>query len=98
MESPSIRWLLLETPRPEEDIIAALRLIILRKEGVQVAKVDLFGSLEPPQQRSVRNMMLNRAETVSRSLGCQKVVFEIPNWSEERQIWLAGCGYSDLGA
>lgn len=66
-------------------------------QGGQHSVVDLFGSLEPPQQCSVMNMLLNRAETVCRSLGHQKLVFEIPNWSEERQRWLDGCGYSDLG-
>ena len=107
LESPSIRWLLLETPRPEEAVIAALRLHLLRGGGrgegingggrVPHARVDLFGSLEPPEQRAVRNMLLNRAETVCLSQGCQKIVFDIPNWSEDRQNWLSGCGYSDLG-
>ena len=96
-ESASIRWILLETPRPEEAVIAALRLHILRVEGVQRAGVSLFGSLEPVGQRSVLNMLLNRAETVCRSLGCQKLVFDIPHWSERRQSWLQECGYQDLG-
>mmetsp|Transcript_11744 Transcript_11744/g.21808 ORF Transcript_11744/g.21808 Transcript_11744/m.21808 type:complete len:387 (-) Transcript_11744:70-1230(-) len=100
-ESPAVRWLLLETPRPEEAIIAALRMNVRHKEGlsrgVQYSVVDLFGSQEPPQQCSIINMLLNRAETVCRSLGHQKIVFEIPNWSEDRQRWLDGCGYSDLG-
>jgi hypothetical protein len=98
MESSSVRWLLLETPRPEEAVIAALRMHVKRVEGgAQHSVVDLFGSLEPPEQCSVRNMLLNRAETVCRSLGCRKIVFEIPNWSEDRQRWIGSCGYSDLG-
>lgn len=91
--TPSTRWILLETPRPEELVIAALRIRIIRESTVH-ALVDILGSA---RSTAIRNIILIRAEAICRSLGCFKITIEVPSWSEDIQEWLSTCGYEDLG-
>lgn len=99
MDSPSTRWIVLETPRPEEIIVAALRISVERRseDESSLAIIDLFSCQEPSGQFIVRNMILKRAEAVCSSLCCEKIVFKIPHWSEERQNWIESRGYVDCG-
>lgn len=91
--TPSKRWILLESPRPEELVMAAMRIIISR-DTVSKAVVDIIACVD---SIPIRNLLLNRAEAVCQSLGCEKLIIEVPSWSEPVQDWLACCGYADLG-
>jgi hypothetical protein len=73
--------------------MAAMRITIFR-DPVSKALVDIVGCVE---SKAIRNMLLNRAETVCKSLGCEKLGIEVPSWSEPFQEWLTSCGYEDLG-
>jgi hypothetical protein len=84
----------LETPRPEELVIAAARLVITRKDHQIGVVVDIFGTVESD---AIRKILLLRLESVCRSQGWNHITVEIPSWSESIQNWFTSQGYEDLG-
>jgi hypothetical protein len=84
----------LETPRPEELLVAAARLIIIRTDHQTRVVVDIFGTVESD---AIRKILLLRLESVCRSQGWNHVTIEIPSWSESIQNWFSSQGYEDLG-
>jgi hypothetical protein len=92
--SPSTRWIVLETPRPEELLVAAARLRISPNAERYCVTVDIFGTADSD---AIRNILLLRLEAICRSQGWNHVTFEIPSWSESIQNWLATHGYEDRG-
>jgi hypothetical protein len=95
METPSLQWLVLETPRPEEIIVAAVR--IKFETGLHTSRkatIDIFGSAN---NLDIKNSMLARIERICKSQGCSKIVFEVPHWTLDTQDWLSTNGYCDLG-
>lgn len=92
--SPSTRWIVLETPRPEELVVAAARLIISRRENYPCVIVDIFGTADSD---AIRNILILRLEAICRSQGWNHITFEVPSWSVTFQNWLSSRGYQDLG-
>lgn len=92
--SYSTRWILLETPRPEELVVAAARIQIVQDVKTKFAVIDIFGAVD---STPIKRILLSRLEMICASQGCIKVVWDIPSWSEDTFGWLSQCGYVDLG-
>jgi hypothetical protein len=92
------RWIVLETPAPEEAIVAAVRLRLSEEDGQRRGVVDVLcavGGGEQEQQGTVYNQMLARVENISRGLGISTLVIELAQWKEAAYEWLSSCGYVD---
>jgi len=85
------RWILLETPVPEEQVVAAVRLSL--HEGERKGLVDVICALG--DNRAVYNQLLARVENIARGLGITKLVIEVVQWNEGLFDWLCSCGYVD---
>ena len=85
---------MLESPRPEEVVVAALRLRLQTTNDIKSASIDLFGAAE---HESLKCYFLAKVENIMRSLGCDRSVYLIPQWHEDVQEWLCNCGYEDVG-
>ena len=92
------RWIVLETPVPEETVVAAVRLRLSEDGGQRKGVVDVLcavGGGEQEQQGTVYNQMLARVENIARGLGISTLVIELAQWKEAAYEWLSSCGYVD---
>lgn len=94
LSSSNVRWIVLESPYPEEVVMAALRLRMIDNDGVRESIIDIFASVD---HMDVRNCLLAKCERICESQGSSKLVIYIPQWSYDLQDWLSGSGYFDLG-
>jgi hypothetical protein len=85
------RWVVLETPAPEEATVAAARVWISPQENK--ATIDIFAVASNDD----RVQFLVRIESLVRSLGIGRLVFRCPHWRGDVQEWLEASGYSDRG-
>lgn len=85
------RWVVLETPAPEETTAAAARIRISPQENK--ATIDIFAVSSDED----RVQFLVRIESLVRSLGISRLVFQCPHWRADVQEWLEASGYSDRG-
>jgi len=94
MDHMSVRWLVLETPVPEEQLVAALRL----RQGPD--KTGCIDALCAAGDVTVRQHVLRRllliAETVSFNLGLRKTIVQVPEWREDLEQLLKLLGYHQL--
>ncbi|CAM9204268.1 unnamed protein product [Hapterophycus canaliculatus] len=90
------RWLVLETPRPEERVVAACLICtvtaISGTGGVEVLAVD------PRRQgEGLGSQMLRRAEGILLNFRCRFVRMRVPQWREDVLGWAAKQGYKETG-
>jgi hypothetical protein len=96
--SANLRWIVMETPLPEEIVVATARLSMAAvMAGESKIIVDLIAFAEDTESTSVRDQMLVQVERVGRSQGIKTLVIEISQHREDLQTWLESCGYEELG-
>jgi len=88
------RWIVLETPVPEEIVVAAARLHLSMLEGRR-GVVDLICACGGPNQTDLCNQLLARVEGIARGQGIEVLVVETTQWRDDMQTWLESCGYVD---
>lgn len=89
--SSKSRWIVLETPAPEETMVAAVRLSLVESERRCV--IDVICALG--EHFAVYNQLLARVENVARGVGIVNMVIEVVQWNEPMFEWLSSCGYQD---
>ncbi|CAM9493820.1 unnamed protein product [Scytosiphon promiscuus] len=90
------RWLVLETPRPEECMVAAC-LICTVTDTPGTGYVEML-SVDPARQgEGLGSQMLRRAEGILLNFRCRFVRMRIPQWREDVLGWAAKRGYKETG-
>jgi len=94
MDCLSVKWLVLETPVPEEQLVAALR---LRRGLDQAGYIDILCAAGDVavQEQMLRRLLLI-AETVSFNLGLKKIIVQVPEWREDLEQLLKSLSYRQL--
>lgn len=94
MDCMSVKWLLLETPVPEEQLVAALR---LRRGPDQAGCIDILCAAgDAAVQECMLRRLLLIAETVSFNLGLKKTIVQVPEWREDLELLLKSLSYRQL--
>lgn len=108
----SCRWIVLETPRPEELVVAAVRLLMIPKENKAI--IDLICSIPLPNNisevtksdssepfsglcRSISSQLLAKTENIARGHGMDWLIIEVSQYREDIMDWVSECGYEDKG-
>uniref|UniRef100_A0A7S2WC10 N-acetyltransferase domain-containing protein n=1 Tax=Rhizochromulina marina TaxID=1034831 RepID=A0A7S2WC10_9STRA len=94
------RWLLLETPAPEENVVASVRLQLDDDAGLGRGKMAILTALAVhPDWRGkgVGSLLLRKCEASSRGLGCRSISIDLPMSAESVQSWLSRRGWKQLG-
>ena len=86
-----MRWIVLESPPPIENIVAATRLKLPRDQSSAV--VDIFTAEIP----SDMDAFFTRILAIVRSFGFTSLVIQIPQWRDDLQDWAASNGFEDCG-
>jgi hypothetical protein len=91
------RWIVLENPSPDEDIVAAARFLLDTEK--KSAVVDLICSIgDDIDTRNWRYCaLLKKLESIVRSHSCLSVLIEITNWRTDSQDLVTSVGYVDSG-
>lgn len=96
--SPNKRWIVLETPVPEELVVACARLDMGKVMiGDSKAIVDLMAFVEDTQSTSTKDQMLVQLERIAKSQNIKVLVIEVSQHRLDIQEWLEMCGYEELG-
>ena len=88
--SEAVRWIVLETPCPEEKVVAAVAVSIIEDAGLRRGKMGrlLCLSVDPASQGGgVGTQLLLRSEAFCRSQGCRSVGIDMAMKREELQPW-----------
>jgi hypothetical protein len=97
--TPSTRWLVLETPRPEEKVVASARVRMASdaETDQRTCLADVLCSIgdTPDEQRSRYNQLRLSLEKMAYSQGVSRLSVEIPQWREAEQLWLEASGFQD---
>lgn len=87
-----IKWLVLETPAPEELIVGAAR---LRYDAARNGSVDIFcatGNSED-MKVSVMKRLLSVVESVAYNIGLRCLMLEAAQWRTDLDSLFTSCGY-----
>lgn len=90
LENMKVKWIVLETPVPEEKIVAAGRFTFLSDKTSYVDIICADESIE----KSLRYLLL-KIEHISFSHGQDKVVVGIPQWRSDLETVLLASEYSE---
>ena len=94
MDRMNVRWLVLETPVPEEEIVAAMR---LRSGSDRIGYIDvLCAAGDVVVREHILRRLLLIAETVSFNLGLKKTIVQVPEWRVDLDGLLRSLGYHQL--
>eukprot|EP00752_Nemacystus_decipiens_P012162 g10781.t1 len=89
------RWLVLETPHPEEKMAAACLICTGSTPGT--GSVEVL-AVEPSRQREgLGSHMLRRAEGILLNFRCRFVKMRVPQWREDVLGWATRQGYRETG-
>ncbi|CAM9421976.1 unnamed protein product [Ectocarpus fasciculatus] len=89
------RWLVLETPHPEEAMVAACLICTGNTPGK--GSVELL-AVEPARQgRGLGSHLLRRAEGILLNFRCRFVRMRVPQWREDVLEWAGKRGYKETG-
>lgn len=89
------RWLVLETPHPEERMVAAALISTGNVPGtgsVEVLAVERSG-----QRKGIGSQMLRRAEGILLNFRCRSVRMKVPQWRADVLEWADKRGYKETG-
>jgi len=90
-----IKWLVLETPMPEELIVGAAR---LRYDAALNGRVDVFcvaSSSSAEARDSTAKQLLSKVETVCYSIGLRSCILEAAQWRCDLETLFTACGYEE---
>lgn len=90
--SMPIKWLVLETPHPEELVVAAAR---LKYDKSCSGRVDIFCATGSTGEIrvSVMKRLLSVVESVSYNIGLRCLVLEAAQWRTDLDTLFTSCGY-----
>lgn len=102
LSTSNVRWLLIETPRPEETVVSVARITMdLKAKSFQVSFLCAVGPTGGDNTVNVRRdryfYLLTKLENVARSQGVRSVTVDVPMWRDEEHTWLSSKGYADNG-
>ena len=91
------KWLVLETPSPEEDIVAAGRLILDFARKISI--VDILCSVgDDDVVRAFRfSTLLRKLENIVLGHNFNTIILEVSSWRTDLQEQLTSLGYKDCG-
>jgi N-acetylglutamate synthase-like GNAT family acetyltransferase len=90
-----VKWLVLETPVPEEAIVGAAR---LKHDSSRNGHVDCFCVSSPCSEETkiaVMKRLLSKVETVCYNLGLRSCILEAPQWRTDLEALFSQCGYEE---
>jgi hypothetical protein len=90
-----VKWLVLETPVPEEAIVGAAR---LKHDSSRNGHVDCFCVSSPCSEEAriaVMKRLLSKVETVCYNLGLRSCILEAPQWRTDLEALFSHCGYEE---
>jgi N-acetylglutamate synthase-like GNAT family acetyltransferase len=89
------RWILLETPAPEERVVAAACV----STGAELGhgRIESLAVEPSMQQQGVGSLLLRRAEGILLSLRCRWVNLQTTQWRSDVLAWACSRGYSEVG-
>jgi GNAT superfamily N-acetyltransferase len=89
------RWILLETPAPEERVVAAACV----STGAELGhgRIEHLAVEPSMQQHGVGSLLLRRAEGILLSLRCRWVNIQTTQWRSDVLAWASSRGYSEVG-
>ncbi|CAM9914727.1 unnamed protein product [Ascophyllum nodosum] len=89
------RWLVLETPHPEETMVAAALICAEASPGMGAVEVL---AVDPVRQgKGLGSRLLRRAEGVLLSLRCRFVRIRVAQWRGDVLAWTRKRGYKETG-
>lgn len=87
------RWLVLETPAPEEIVVGAAR---LRYDAARNGRVDCFGVAQGSElEAAIGRMLVSKLETVCYNTGLRSCIIEAAQWRTDLEGLLTACGYEE---
>eukprot|EP01034_Spumella_vulgaris_P029712 gene29712-36804_t len=91
----STKWLVLETPVPTEDVVAAARFQI--KYDTKIGYIDILcaDGVDIEDSLSVLRRLLQKIEHIGFSHGLNKIVVGIPQWRLDTEELLTSCEYTE---
>lgn len=89
------RWVLVETPYPDEILIGCARLEVEGKQKVCV--VSAFAIGKEFQGKGAGGDLMKKVETTVRGMGCEVCNLRIGHWEESVIKWAEGMGYEQAG-
>ena len=107
-DKANVRWIVMETPVPEEAVVGAARMTFKpaggvgsdiddTKAGKAVVCVDVCIYYPDSDSRSVRSQMLAQLERIAVGHGAEVIIMECMQHRVDVQDWLESCGYQELG-
>lgn len=96
------RWIVMETPLPEEQVVGAARLFFSTPDAMipgqpKKATVDILACVPDTQFHSVRAQLLAQLERIALGQGMNTLVIHTLQHRTDTQNWLEECGYEELG-
>ena len=97
-----IKWLVLETPSPDEDVVACARMKLNQDNNKDKScLVDVLCSIsvknDEDEKKQYYNDLKSRLEIIGRSHGMNNIYIHIPQWRSNEMSWLHESGYQDYG-
>lgn len=93
--SMPVKWLVLETPVPEEIIVGAAR---LRYDSARNGKVDCFcvSNSDEGMKATIMRKLLSTVETVCYNIGLRSCILEAAQWRTDLDAMFTECGYEEM--
>lgn len=91
--SPDLRWVALETPVPEERMVACCQFSIGKEQ--RIATVNYLAA--SMRGRGIGSYLLHKVEGVALGLGMETARLHLPEWRPDLCAWLEQCGYRETG-
>ncbi len=97
-----IKWVVLETPSPDEDVVACARMK-LKKDNNKIKScfIDVLCSISLENDENSKKQYYSdlrlKLETIGQSHGMNEIHIQIPQWRSDEMTWLGESGYKDYG-
>lgn len=99
--SRNTRWLILETPMPDERLVAVAAVqLVLDMGGIGETQVGLLSVLAVApsmQKKGIGSQLLRRCEAVCLNLHCGEMRCDVPVAREDVLVWLANRNFNEHG-
>ena len=88
------KWLVLETPMPEELIVGAAR---VKYDAARNGRVDVFcvAGADADTKLSIMKQLLSKVETVCYNIGLRSCIVEAAQWRTDLEELFTSCGYEE---
>lgn len=92
----STKWIVFETPVPEENIVGACRLLCDHQSDTVVVDIICADGEAGVRNNIVRDLV-KRVEVISMNMGIRTAIVQIPQWRSDLQDCAISCGFEELG-